>query len=111
MRIKRITAAVITAILMITMSFSAFAEVIPVIDMGTFHNVYTASDGSFNLSEWDHDITNFDENEYIVLEKYNGTDKEITIEGKARKNGKECSERGLQRLQIHPGQLPHGARP
>ena len=89
MRIKRITAAVITAIVMITMSFSAFAEDIPVIDMGTFYNVYNASDGSFNLSEWDHDITNFDENEYIVLEKYNGTDKEITIEGKARKNGKE----------------------
>ena len=89
MRIKRITAAVITAIVMITMSLSAFAEDIPVIDMGTFHNVYSAGDGTFTLSDWDNYITNFDGSEYLVLEKYKGTDTEITIKGKVKKNGIE----------------------
>ena len=90
---KRITGAMIAAILVITMSFSALAESIPVIDMGTFHNVYNAGgssrEGTFSLSDWDYDITNFDGNEYIVLEKYNGTDREVTIKGKVKKDGKE----------------------
>ncbi|MBQ7724715.1 MAG: hypothetical protein IJT63_03800, partial [Lachnospiraceae bacterium] len=64
---KRITGAMIAAILVITMSFSALAESIPVIDMGTFHNVYNAGgssrEGTFSLSDWDYDITNFDGNE------------------------------------------------
>ena len=90
---KRITGAVIAAILVITMSFSALADTIPVIDMGTFHNVYNAGGsrggGTFTLSEWDYDTTNYDGNEFIVLKKHNGTDRDITIKGKIKKDGKE----------------------
>ncbi|MBQ7724291.1 MAG: leucine-rich repeat protein, partial [Lachnospiraceae bacterium] len=91
--IKKIFSVVLSLVIMVEMAFPAFAESIPVIDMGTFHNVYNAGGsrggGTFTLSEWDYDITNFDGSEYIVLEKYNGTDREITIKGKVKKDGKE----------------------
>ena len=49
---------ILAAVMMITMSFTAFAADIPVIDMGTFHNVYNAPAGSFKLSDWDYEFTN-----------------------------------------------------
>ena len=91
--IKKMISMILSIAMMATMSIPAFAEDIPVIDMGTFHNVYTAPAGSFNLSEWDYEISNSDGDEYIVLNKYNGTDKEITIKGKVKKNGKEYQVR------------------
>ena len=91
--IKKTIAMVLSVAMVATMSIPAFAEDVPVIDMGTFHNVYNATAGSFNLSEWDYEISNSDGEEYIVLEKYNGTDKEITIKGKVKKNGKEYQVR------------------
>ena len=91
--LKKIFSVVLSLVIMVEMAFPAFADSIPVIDMGTFHNVYNAGgssrEGTFSLSDWDYDITNFDGNEYIVLEKYNGTDREVTIKGKVKKDGKE----------------------
>ena len=86
---KKAISMILAAVMMITMSFTAFAADIPVIDMGTFHNVYNAPAGSFKLSDWDYEYTNNDGTDYIVLDKYNGTDKEITIKGKVKKGGKE----------------------
>ena len=86
-----VKAIMMAASLIALMDITVFAENtdIPVIDMGTFHNVYSGGDESFNLSDWDNYIANFNGDEYLVLEKYNGTDTEITIKGKAKKNGKE----------------------
>ncbi len=86
---KRAISMIMAMVMAASMSISALAADIPVIDMGTFHNVYSAVDGAFNLSDWDNYITNMNGEDYIVLENYNGTDKEITIKGKAKKNGLE----------------------
>ncbi len=42
---KRIVSVIISLMLTAVMSVSAFAEDIPVIDMGTFHNVYHGNSG------------------------------------------------------------------
>ena len=86
---EKLISMILSIAMMVTMSFPAYAEDIPVIDMGTFHNVYSAGNSTFTLSDWDNYITNFNGDEYLVLEKYNGTETEITIKGKVKKNGKE----------------------
>ena len=40
---KKIVAMITTLAMVLTMNISAFADTIPVIDMGTFHNVYQAA--------------------------------------------------------------------
>ena len=87
---KKIFSVALSLVIMVEMAMPVVADDnIPVIDMGTFHNVYSAGDGTFTLSDWDNYITNFNGDEYLVLEKYNGTETEITIKGKVKKNGKE----------------------
>ena len=39
---KKIVAMITMLALIFTMNISAFAETVPVIDMGTFHNIYNA---------------------------------------------------------------------
>ena len=87
--VRKLISAMVVVVMVVAMSLSAFAEDIPVIDMGTFYNVYRGGGGVFILSDWDYEITNNDDVDYIVLEKYNGTDKELTIKGKVKKDGKD----------------------
>ena len=46
---KKIVAMITTLAMVLTMNISAFADTIPVIDMGTFHNVYQATPSSVDF--------------------------------------------------------------
>ena len=77
--IKKLIAAVLVMVTTVTMNTTAFAEDIPVVN--------TAEEGEFNLSDWDYEFYNDDK--YIILNQYLGSDKDLTIKGKVTENGKD----------------------
>ncbi len=108
--IKKMISAMLALAMMTEMSLIAFAGNIPVIDMGTFHNIYTkggetgggsTGGGSgtgtetgtgegFNLDDWEYETASWDDyGDVINLEKYKGKAKEIAIKGKVKKDGKD----------------------
>ena len=89
-RIKKVTAALMTLVMGLMMNIQAFADTIPVIDMGTFHNVYVAPTDEWIEGGWEHEVKEEDGQEYILLKKYTGTDTDLVISGKATAEGKTC---------------------
>lgn len=60
---KKTVSLFFAAVMMVTMSFNALAADIPVIDMGTFHNVYVGSP-----SGGDHSLGEFKTRAHVTLE-------------------------------------------
>ncbi|MCR5024975.1 MAG: hypothetical protein K6A90_11690 [Lachnospiraceae bacterium] len=65
---KRIISAIVSIVLAAVMSVSAFAEDIPVIDMGTFHNVYHGNSGGNDPGNNDHCLGEISLEAHVELE-------------------------------------------
>ena len=106
---KKAVSLILAAVMMVPMGLSAYAESLPVIDMGTFHNIYNPATGGpgdgdsadpdnpggpgssnsegFDISDWDYSIITVDGVDTLCLYKYKGNDREITIYGEIEKDG------------------------
>ena len=87
---KNFMAIIMAFIMSIGMNAAVFADTIPVIDMGTFHNVYVQPTDSWIQDKWEHEIKEEGGKEYILLKRYTGSDTDLIIYGKATAEGKTC---------------------
>ena len=55
-----------------------------------FEITYTPPTDGWIEGDWDHEIIEKGGKDYILLKKYTGTEKELTIYGEARSDGKTC---------------------
>ena len=87
--LKKVTAVIMSLVIAMAMKVSVFADTIPVIDMGTFHNVYIQPTDEWIETGWDKEIKKIDGKDYILLKKYTGNERDLVIYGKATYEGKE----------------------
>ncbi len=93
---KKLIAVIMTMIITICQGYPAFAAETPTINLGTFKNTYTEPTDEWLDRDWEYkmetvyDLLSGNEPRvYLVLYKYNGTDTDLVIPGKAKYKNKE----------------------